>query len=145
MEAANTGHLVFGTLRTTSTSKTVDRIMEVVPASMQGQIRASLADGLRAVVSQVVFKRIDVRGRCAAMEILLATSAVRHLVRESKTYQIGTVIQTGRKFGMQAMDDSILEHILSGRIDPNEAYTYCTDKAKFRQYLTQTPDDFTDV
>ena len=145
IEAANTGHLVFGTLHTTSAAKTVDRIIEIFPANMQGQIRSSLADGLRAIVSQVLFKRIDVRGRCAAMEILLATSAVRHLIRESKTYQVGTVIQTGRKFGMQALDDSILEHILAGRIDPNEAYTYCSDKAKFRQYLTQAPDDFTDV
>ena len=145
IEAANTGHLVFGTLHTTSAAKTVDRIIEIFPANMQGQIRSSLADGLRAVVSQVLFKRIDVRGRCAAMEILLATSAVRHMIRESKTYQIGTVIQTGRKFGMQSLDDSILEHILSGRVDPNEAYTYCSDKGKFRQYLTQTPDDFTDV
>lgn len=145
LEAANTGHLVFGTLHTTSAAKTVDRIIEIFPANMQGQIRASLADGLRAVISQVLFRRVDIRGRCAAVEILLATSAVRHLIRESKTYQIGTVIQTGRKFGMQALDDSIMEHILAGRIDPNEAYTYCSDKVKFRQYLTQTPDDFTDV
>ncbi len=145
IEAANTGHLVFGTLHTTSSSKTVDRIIEIFPANMQGQIRSSLADGLRAVISQCLFRRIDVKGRCAAMEILLATSAVRNLIRESKTYQINTVIQTGRKFGMQSLDDAILEHILAGRVDPNEAYTYCQDKSKFRQYLTQAPDDFTDV
>lgn len=145
LEAANTGHLVFGTLHTTSAAKTVDRIIEIFPANMQGQIRASLADGLRAVISQALFKRVDVIGRCAAMEILLATSAVRNLIRESKTFQIGTVIQTGRKFGMQSMDDALMEHILAGRIDPNEAYSYCQDKGKFRQYLTQAPDDFTDV
>lgn len=145
IEAANTGHLVFGTLHTTSAAKTVDRIIEIFPANMQGQIRSSLADGLRAVVSQVLFKRIDMKSRCAAVEILLATSAVRHLVRESKTYQIGTVIQTGRKFGMQSLDDSIMEHILAGRIDPNEAYSYCSDKTKFSQYLTEAPDDFTEV
>ena len=85
LEAANTGHLVFGTLHTTSAAKTVDRIIEIFPANMQGQIRASLADGLRAVVSQALFKRIDVTGRCAAMAILLATSAVRNLIREAKT------------------------------------------------------------
>ncbi|MDL2260485.1 type IV pilus twitching motility protein PilT [Deltaproteobacteria bacterium OttesenSCG-928-K17] len=145
IEAANTGHLVFGTLHTTSAAKTVDRIIEIFPANQQGQIRSSLADGLRAIISQALFRRVDVKGRCAAMEILLATSAVRNLIRESKTYQIGTVIQTGRKFGMQSLDDAILEHILAGRIDPNEAYTHCQDKGKFRQYLTQPPDDFTDV
>ena len=145
IEAANTGHLVFGTLHTTSAAKTVDRIIEIFPANMQGQIRASLADGLRAVISQALFKRIDVKGRCAAMEILLATSAVRNLIRESKTYQIGTVIQTGRKFGMQALDDALMEHIMAGRIDPHDAYNHCLDKGKFRQYLTQPPDDFTDV
>jgi twitching motility protein PilT len=145
VEASNTGHLVFGTLHTTSAAKTVDRIIEIFPANMQAQIRASLADGLRAVISQALFRRIDVKGRCAALEILLATSAVRNLIRESKTYQINTVIQTGRKFGMQSLDDSLLEHILAGRIAPHEAYNHCQDKAKFRQYLTQPPDDFTDV
>ena len=145
IEAANTGHLVFATLHTTSAAKTVDRIIEIFPANMQGQIRASLADGLRAVISQALFKRIDLKGRCAAMEILLATSAVRNLIRESKTYQINTVIQTGRKFGMQSLDDALMEHIMAGRIDPHEAYNHCQDKGKFRQYLTQPPDDFTDV
>ncbi len=144
IEASNTGHLVFGTLHTTSAAKTIDRIIEMFPANMQGQIRASLADGLRAVVSQALFRRVDLKGRCAALEIMLATPAVRNLIRESKTYQIGTVLQTGRKFGMQALDDAILEHILAGRIDPNEAYNYCQDKAKFSQYLTQSPDDFTE-
>ena len=84
IEAANTGHLVFGTLHTTSAAKTVDRIIEIFPANMQGQIRASLADGLRAIISQALFKRVDIKGRCAAMEILLATPAVRNLIRESK-------------------------------------------------------------
>lgn len=145
IEAANTGHLVFGTLHTTSAAKTVDRIIEMFPANQQGQIRASLADGIRGVISQALFRRIDVRGRCAAMEILLANSAVRNLIRESKTHQISTVIQTGRKFGMQALDDALMEHILAGRIDPNDAYNHCQDKGKFRQFLTQPPDDFTDV
>jgi twitching motility protein PilT len=145
IEASNTGHLVFGTLHTTSAAKTIDRIIEMFPATMQPQIRASLADGLRGVVSQALFRRIDVKGRCAALEIMLATSAVRNLIRESKTYQIGTVIQTGRKFGMQSLDDAIMEHLLAGRVDPNDAYSFCQDKQKFRQYLTQPPDDFTDV
>ncbi len=145
IEAANTGHLVFGTLHTTSAANTVDRIIEIFPANVQGQIRSSLADGLRCVISQNLFKRIDIKGRCAVMEILLATPAVRNLIRESKTYQISTVLQTGRKYGMQSLDDSILEHILAGRIDPNQAYNSCVDKDKFRPYLTQPPDDFTDI
>lgn len=145
IEASNTGHLVFGTLHTTSAAQTVDRVIEIFPANMQSQIRSSLADGLRAVVSQVLFKRIDIKGRCAAMEILLCTSAVRNLIRESKTYQVNTVIQTGRKYGMQSLDDAIMEHILAGRIDPNDAYGFCQDKGKFVQYTTRAPDDFTDV
>ena len=145
IEAANTGHLVFGTLHTTSAAKTVDRMIEQFPADQQAQIRSSLADGLRAVVAQTLFKRIDKKGRCAAVEIMLATPAVRNLIRESKTFQIPSVIQTGKKYGMQSLDDAILEHLHANRIDPNDAYNKCIDKAKFREYLTKPPDDFTDV
>ena len=109
VEAASTGHLVFGTLHTTSAPKTVDRIIEVFPADEQLQIRSTLADGLRAVIAQVLFKRIDVKGRCAAMEILIATSAVRNLIRESKTFQIPSMMQTGKKYGMQLLDEGIME------------------------------------
>ena len=145
IEAANTGHLVFGTLHTTSAAKTVDRLIEQFPADQQSQIRSSLADGIRAVIAQTLFKRIDKKGRLAALEIMIATPAVRNLIRESKTFQIPSVIQTGKKFGMQSLDDAISEHLLAGRIDPNDAYNKCIDKAKFRQYLTSAPDDFTDV
>jgi len=145
IEASNTGHLVFATLHTTSAAKTVDRMIEQFPANEQAQIRSSLADGLRAVVAQTLFKRIDKKGRCAALEIMLATPAVRNLIRESKTFQIPSVIQTGKKYGMQSLDDAILEHLLANRIDANDAYNKCIDKAKFREYLTKPPDDFTDV
>ncbi|MEW5722312.1 MAG: type IV pilus twitching motility protein PilT [Thermodesulfobacteriota bacterium] len=145
IEASNTGHLVFGTLHTTSAAKTVDRVIEVFPANQQGQIRSSLADGIRAVVAQTLFKRIDKKGRVAALEILLATPAVRNLIREGKTFQIPSVIQTGKKFGMQSLDDAIMDHLLNGRVDPDDAYNQCIDKAKFKQYVTKTPDDFTDV
>jgi twitching motility protein PilT len=104
VEAASTGHLVFGTLHTTSAAKTVDRIIEVFPSGEQMQIRSTLADGIRAVVAQVLFKRIDKKGRCAALEILIANSAVRNLIRESKTFQIPSMIQTGKKYGMQLLD-----------------------------------------
>lgn len=145
IEAANTGHLVFGTLHTTSAAKTVDRLIEQFPADQQSQIRSSLADGLRAVVAQTLFKRIDKKGRCAALEIMLATPAVRNLIREAKTFQLPSVIQTGKKFGMQSLDDSILERLNAGWIDPDDAYNKCIDKAKFKQFLTKDPDDFTDV
>jgi len=109
IEAASTGHLVFGTLHTSSAPKTVDRIIEVFPSTEQAQIRSTLSDGLRAVVAQVLFKRIDKKGRCAAMEILIATPAVRNLIREGKTHQIPSMIQTGKQYGMQLLDDAIME------------------------------------
>lgn len=145
VEAASTGHLVFGTLHTTSAPKTVDRIIEVFPADEQLQIRSTLADGLRAVIAQVLFKRIDVKGRCAAMEILIATSAVRNLIRESKTFQIPSMMQTGKKYGMQLLDDGIMDLFNRGWIGGEEAYNKANDKAKFRQLLKSPPTDFTEA
>ena len=145
VEAASTGHLVFGTLHTTSAPKTVDRVIEVFPASEQQQIRSTLSDGLRAVVAQVLFKRIDKKGRCAAMEILIANSAVRNLIREAKTFQIPSMIQTGKKYGMQLLDDAISELLNKGWISPDEAYAKANDKNRFRQFLKTPPADFTDA
>jgi len=145
VEAASTGHLVFGTLHTTSAPKTVDRVIEVFPSSEQAQIRSTLADGIRAVVAQVLFKRIDKKGRCAAMEILIATAAVRNLIRESKTHQIGSMMQTGKKYGMQLLDDAVMELLNKGWIDPDEAYAKANDKTKFRPFLKNPPADFTDA
>jgi twitching motility protein PilT len=145
VEAASTGHLVFGTLHTTSAAKTVDRIIEVFPSSEQMQIRSTLADGIRAVIAQVLFKRVDKKGRCAALEILVANSAVRNLIRESKTFQIPSMIQTGKKYGMQLLDDSIMELLNKGWISPDEAYNKANDKAKFRPFLKTPPTDFTEV
>jgi twitching motility protein PilT len=145
VEAASTGHLVFGTLHTTSAPKTVDRIIEVFPSSEQMQIRSTLADGLRAVVAQVLFKRVDKKGRCAALEILIANSAVRNLIRESKTFQIPSMMQTGKKYGMQLLDDSIMELLNKGWIGADEAYNKSNDKTKFRPFLKTPPTDFTEV
>ncbi|MCK9276404.1 MAG: type IV pilus twitching motility protein PilT [Syntrophales bacterium] len=145
VEAASTGHLVFGTLHTTSAAKTLDRVIEVFPANQQAQIRSTLADGIRAVIAQVLFKRIDKPGRCAALEILIATPAVRNLIRESKTFQIPSMIQTGKKFGMQLLDDSIMELLQKGWIGPDDAYAKSNDKAKFRPFLKNPPTDFTEV
>ncbi len=145
IEAASTGHLVFGTLHTTSAPKTVDRVIEVFPSSEQAQIRSTLSDGLRAVVAQVLFKRADIKGRCAAMEILIATPAVRNLIREAKTHQIPSMIQTGKKYGMALLDDAIMELLNKGWIDPDEAYLKSNDKGRFRSFLKNPPADFTDA
>jgi len=145
VEAASTGHLVFGTLHTMNAAKTVDRIIEVFPANEQGQIRSNLADGIRAVVSQVLFKRADKKGRVAALEILIANSAVRNLIRESKTFQIPSMIQTGKKFGMQMLDDAIQDLLQRGLITPDEAYLKCNDKQRFRPFLKTPPADFTEI
>ena len=145
VEAASTGHLVFGTLHTTSAAKTVDRIIEVFPASEQMQIRSTLADGIRAVIAQVLFKRIDKKGRCAALEILIANSAVRNLIRESKTFQIPSMIQTGKKYGMQLLDDAIMELLNKGWISGDEAYMKANDKQRFRPFLKNPPTDFTEA
>ncbi len=145
MEAAMTGHLVFGTLHTLNAMKTVDRVIEIFPATQQGQVRSTLADALKAVVSQTLFKRTDIKGRCAALEILIATPAVRNLIREGKTYQILSAMQTGKKYGMQTMDDAILAYLDKKMISADDAYSNSIEKAKFLKYLRKPPTDFTEV
>ncbi len=145
IEAASTGHLVFGTLHTSSAPKTVDRIIEVFPSSEQAQIRSTLSDGLRAVVAQVLFKRIDKKGRCAALEILVATPAVRNLIREAKTHQIPSMIQTGKQYGMQLLDDAIMDLYKKRWISADEAYSKANNKGIFRPFLKNPPSDFTEA
>ncbi len=145
IEAASTGHLVFSTLHTTSAAKTVDRIVEVFPANEQGQIRSTLADGIRAIISQTLFKRIDKKGRVPALEILIATPAVRNLVREAKSHQISSMIQTGKKYGMQLLDDAIMELFNKGRISAEDAYMKANEKGRFRPLLKSPPTDFTEA
>ena len=145
IEAAATGHLVFGTLHTSSAAKTVDRVIEVFPANQQEQIRNTLSDGLRAVVAQNLFKRIDKKGRCAALEIMIAIPAIRNLIREAKTFQIPSAMQTGKKYGMQTLDDAILEHLQAKRISADDAYAKANNKELFRPFLKNPPTDFTDA
>jgi len=145
IEAAATGHLVFGTLHTTSAVKTVDRIIEVFPEGQQAQIRSTLSDGVRAIMAQVLFKRRDKKGRCAALEILIATPAVRNLIREGKSHQIPSQIQTGQRFGMQLLDDAIMELYNKRLITGDDAYTKANDKSRFRPLLKSPPTDFTDA
>jgi twitching motility protein PilT len=145
IEAASTGHLVFGTLHTMSAPKTIDRIIEVFPATEQAQIRSTLSDGIRAVISQVLFKRVDQKGLCVALEILIATPAARNLIREGKTHQIPSVIQTGKKYGMQLLDDAIMALFEKGWIAADDAYLKSNDKARFRQFIKNPPADFTEA
>ncbi len=141
LTAASTGHLVFGTLHTQSAAKTVDRIIDVFPADQQNKIRATLSESLKGVVAQGLFKRVDRKGRVAALEILIFNTAVANLVREGKTHQIPGMIQVGKKFGNTPLDDSIMDHLKMKRISPEEAYDKCIDKKKFRPFLTNPPDE----
>ena len=120
----------------------MNRIVDVFPQEQQEQIRATLADSLQAVVSQTLLQRRDTKGRVAALEILIATPAVRNLLRDGKTFQIPTVLQTGKKYGMQSLDDAIMEHLEKGRISPDDAYLHALDKQRFRPYLDHEPDHF---
>jgi twitching motility protein PilT len=145
IEASATGHLVFATLHTSSAAKTVDRIIEVFPMAQQNQVRSTLADGIRAVVSQTLFKKRDGTGRVVAVEVMIATPAVRNLIREGKTFQIQSMIQTGHKYGMQTLDDAIMELLEKKLIGAEDAYTKSNDKAKFLPFLKKPPADFTEV
>jgi len=142
IEAAETGHLVFATLHTTNAAKTVDRIIEVFPHEEQGQIRSALSTSLKLVVAQTLFKRVDKRGRCAALEIMVVTPAVANLIRENKTFQIPSALQVGKQFGMQTLDDAIMEVLQKKWIGADEAYNKCIDKAKFKPFLKSAPDEW---
>ena len=141
LTAAATGHLVFGTLHTSSAAKTVDRIIDVFPVDQQNQVRATLSESLRGVVAQNLFRRIDKPGRVAALEILVADTAIGNLIREAKTHQIPGMLQVGKRKGNQPLDDAILEHLREGRISPEEAYDKANDRKKFRAFLKTPPDD----
>src|SRR6186713_3713752 len=141
LTAASTGHLVFGTLHTPSASKTVYRIIDVLPSEQQNKIRATLSEALKGIVAQNLFRRVDKKGRVASLEILVFTTAIANLVREGKTHQIPGMIQVGKRLGNQPLDDAIMEHLRMKRISPEEAYDKCLDKKKFRPFLTTPPDD----
>jgi twitching motility protein PilT len=138
LEAAATGHLVFGTLHTLNSAKTVDRIIEVFPAGEQPQIRSTLADALKAVIAQTLFKRVDKVGRVAALELMICTPAISNLIREGKTFQIPSALQTGKKDGMRTMDSSIVELLQLGLIDPVEALDKVLNEDSLTPYLSKS-------
>jgi twitching motility protein PilT len=128
IETAETGHLVFGTLHTTTAAGTVDRIIDQFPADRQEQIRMMLSESLKGVISQTLCKKIG-GGRVAAREVLLANSAVANLIREGKTVQIQSVMQTSKRLGMVTLNDALMEHVDAGSVEPKEAYMKCVDKS----------------
>jgi twitching motility protein PilT len=131
LAAAEMGLLVFGTLHTSGAAKTIDRIVDAFPASEQGQVRLSLSESLAAVVSQLLLPSRDGRGRVAVNEILLRTPGLANLVREGNTPMVQSLIQSGRKDGMQSMDDALFALVQANRIDPREAYRKASDKTRF--------------
>jgi twitching motility protein PilT len=134
IETAETGHLVFGTLHTTTAAGTVDRIIDQFPSDRQEQIRTMLAESLKGVVSQTLCRKIG-GGRVAAREILLSTPSITNLIREKKTFQIQSVLQTSKKLGMVTLNDALIAYVDSGDVEPKEAYMKCVDKAGFVMML----------
>ena len=133
--AAETGHLVFSTLHTVGAANTIDRIVDVFPPYQQQQIRTQLADVLECVVSQQLIPRQNREGRVAAIEVMLSNSAIRNHIRESKTFQIASVMQTNRKLGMITMDDALLELYHAGDISLEKALSYAQDPVALRKRL----------
>ncbi len=130
IETAETGHLVFGTLHTTTAASTVDRIIDQFPADRQSQIRTMLSGSLKGVVAQTLCKKKP-KGRVAALEVMVVNNAISSLIREGKTHQIGSAMQMGGKIGMKQLNDSLGELVHAGTVDPEEAYIKAVDKDGF--------------
>ncbi len=128
IETAETGHLVFGTLHTSSAHGTIDRIINQFPTERQQQIRLMLADGLKGVISQMLCKKIG-GGRVPAMEIMIASASISNLIREGKTFQIPSIMQSGKRYGMCMMNDSFLDLVKKQLVKPEDAYAKAVDKA----------------
>jgi twitching motility protein PilT len=131
MSGAETGHLVFGTLHTSSAAKTIDRIIDVFPAAEKEMIRAMLSESLKAVISQTLCKTMDGKGRVAAHEIMVGTPAIRNLIREAKVAQMYSAIQTGQNFGMQTLDQNLSDLVKKKIISPAEARSKAANKDNF--------------
>jgi len=127
IETAETGHLVFGTLHTTTAASTVDRIIGQFPSDRQAQIRVMLSESLRGVISQTLCRKIG-GGRIAALEVLIVTSAVSNLIREGKTFQIPSIMQVGKAVGMMSLNDALMDLVTQKLVAPEEAYAKSVDK-----------------
>jgi twitching motility protein PilT len=140
IETAETGHLVFGTVHTSTAVSTVDRVIDQFPPDRQAQIRVMLSESLKGVISQVLCKKIG-GGRVAAREIMLSTPSVSNLIREGKTFQLPSVLQTSRRLGMVTMNDALIELVESNQVEPQEAYLKATDKVGIINMLKQRGKD----
>jgi len=138
MTAAETGHLVLGTLHTTGAVKTIDRIIDALPGELREQTKGFLSMSLKAVVTQVLVKTPDGRGRRAVLEILINSRAIAKLIMTDQTHQIPSQLQTGKNVGMQIMDQALLDAIRAKEIDADDAIRYATDKKKFQRFVTDT-------
>jgi twitching motility protein PilT len=138
MTAAETGHLVLGTLHTTGAVKTIDRIIDALPVEEREQTKSFLAQSLLAVVTQVLVKTSDARGRKAICEVLMMTKAIAKLIQTEQSHQIPSQLQMGRDLGMQLLDQALLTAIAAREIDPDDAYGYAMDKRAFQKYVTDT-------
>ena len=135
--AAETGHLVFSTLHTMSAYKTIERVINVFPPNQQKQIRTMLSESLGGVISQQLIRNAQGSGRVSAMEVLIATPSIKSMIREDKTYQIPGYMQAGRKYGMQLLDDHILELLQQGKVDPKHALQMAANKDMIRSQLSR--------
>jgi twitching motility protein PilT len=138
MTAAETGHLVLGTLHTTSAVKTLDRIIDALPALERGQAKTIMSQSLNAVITQVLVKTADGRARRAMFEIMVHNKAISRLIMSDQVHMIPSQLQTGREQGMQLLDQSLLDAINSREIDPDDAYRFASDKKKFVRFVTDT-------
>jgi twitching motility protein PilT len=136
IETAETGHLVFGTLHTTTAPSTVDRIIDQFPADRQQQIRVMLSESLRGVIAQTLLPKKG-GGRIAALEVLIVTPAISNLIREGKTFQIPSAMQTGKNKGMVMLNDALIELCVKGIVEPKDAYIKAVDKTGFEMLLTR--------
>jgi twitching motility protein PilT len=138
MTAAETGHLVLGTLHTTGAVKTIDRIIDALPVEEREQTKSFLAQSLLAVVTQVLVKTADSHGRRAVCEVLIMTKAIAKLIQTEQTHQVPSQLQMGRDLGMQLLDQALLAAINARTIDPDDAYNYATEKRSFQKFVTDT-------
>jgi twitching motility protein PilT len=138
MTAAETGHLVLGTLHTTSAVKTIDRIIDALPGELREQTKSFLGQSLKAVVTQVLVKTPDGRGRKAVLEILISNRAIAKLITTDQTHQIPAQLQTGRGVGMQSMDQALLAAIEANEVDPSDAIRYASDKKRFQRFVSDS-------
>ena len=134
IETAETGHLVFGTLHTTTAASTIDRVIDQFPADRQAQIRIMLSESLRGVIAQTLCRKIG-GGRVAALEVLIATQAISNLIREGKTFQIPSMMQVGKNVGMVALNEALMDLVTKKLVAPDEAYAKAVDKTAFEALL----------